>query len=72
MFFNVVIHPFRKMQKIKSAYLVKTLMKIQLYTGVGYDLYNLIEILLPKVNRYMGCMDNIKISIVMREHQPVL
>ena len=72
MFFNVVIHPFRKMQKIKSAYLVKTLMKIQLYTGVGYDLYNLIEFSLPKVNRYMGCMDNIKISIVMREHQPVL
>ena len=72
MFFNVVIYPFRKMQKIKSAHLVKTLMKIQLYRGVGYDLYNLIEILLPKVNRYMGCMDNIKISIVMREHQPVL
>lgn len=72
MFFNVVVHPFRKMQKIKSARLVKNLMKIQLYTGVGNDLYNMIEFSLPSMNRYMGCMDNIKISIVMREHPPVL
>lgn len=40
MCFNVVIHPFHKMQKIKSARLVKNLIKIQLY-GIGNDLYNL-------------------------------
>lgn len=72
MYFNVIIHPFHKMQKIKSACLVINLMKTQLYKGIGNDLYNLLEFSPPSVNRYLGCMDNIKISVVMRKHQPVL